>query len=147
MPLLPETRPGGLIYRIFTSKSQEVTKSRTEFDLENSKAQVELARVNLAAGIGVPISQTIRIIRCDDEDNTKRVDINLHDLIAGVMQTRQDMLIEHAIVSTKKDAIWTSSSNLLSEFVIGKRLIGNGPAAQMGISIIIILCISAVDHL
>jgi outer membrane protein len=97
----------------------KANRSRAEFDLENAKAQVELARANLAAAIGVPVSEAVQIVRSDDKDDLKCSDVSLQDLIAGAMQTRQDILAQHAIVSAKKDAIWTSSSKLLPELVIG----------------------------
>ncbi|MDR2777029.1 MAG: TolC family protein [Puniceicoccales bacterium] len=97
----------------------KANKSRAEFDLENAKAHVELARANLANAIGVPVSEAIRIVQSDDENDIKDLDINVQDLIAGAMQTRQDMLAQHSIVAAKKDVTWTSSSKLLPELVIG----------------------------
>jgi outer membrane protein TolC len=97
----------------------KANRSRAEFDLENAKAQVELARANLAAAIGVPISEAIRIIQSNDENDIKDLDINVQDLIAVAMQTRQDMLAQYSVVTAQKDITWTNSSKLLPELVIG----------------------------
>ncbi|MDR2778746.1 MAG: TolC family protein [Puniceicoccales bacterium] len=97
----------------------KANRSHAEFDLEKSKAQVETARANLAAAIGVPVSEAIQIARPDDENDIRDLGINVQDLIAGAIQTRQDMLAQCSIVKAKKDAAWTSSSKLLPELVIG----------------------------
>ncbi|MDR0742646.1 MAG: TolC family protein [Puniceicoccales bacterium] len=97
----------------------KANRSRAEFDLENAKAYVELARANLATAIGVPVSEAIRIVQSNDENDIKDLDINVQDLIAGAIQTRQDMLAQYSIVTAKKDIAWTNSSKLLPELVIG----------------------------
>ncbi|MDR2628677.1 MAG: TolC family protein [Puniceicoccales bacterium] len=97
----------------------KANRSRAEFDLENAKAHVELARANLATAIGIPVSEAIRIVQSNDENDIKDLDIDVQDLIAGAMQTRQDVLAQHSIITAKKDITWTNSSKLLPELVIG----------------------------
>ncbi|MDR1527986.1 MAG: TolC family protein [Puniceicoccales bacterium] len=97
----------------------KANRSRAEFDLENANAHVELARANLATAIGVPVSEAVRIVQSSDENDIKDLDINVQDLIAGAMQTRQDMLAQYSIITAKKDMTWTNSSKLLPELVIG----------------------------
>ncbi|MDR2603027.1 MAG: TolC family protein [Puniceicoccales bacterium] len=97
----------------------KANRSRAEFDLENAKAHVELARANLAIAIGVPVSEAIQIVQSNDENDIGDLDINVQDLIAGAMQTRQDMLAQYSIIKAKKDITWTNSSKLLPELVIG----------------------------
>jgi outer membrane protein TolC len=97
----------------------KANRSRAEFDLENAQARVELARANLATAIGVPVSKTIRIVQSNDEDDINDLGIDVQDLIARAMQTRQDLLAQCSIITAKKDMAWTNSSKLLPELVIG----------------------------
>lgn len=97
----------------------KANRSHAEFDLENARAHVELARANLATAIGVPVSKAIQIVQSNDENDINDLDIDVQDLIGGAMQTRQDMLAQHSVVMAKKDMTWANSSKLLPELVIG----------------------------
>jgi outer membrane protein len=87
--------------------------------LENAKALVELARANLARVIGVEVSSDLRIVRSDEEGDIRDFEINIQELISETMRTRQDVLAFHSAVEAKKDALWSISSKLLPELVVG----------------------------
>jgi outer membrane protein TolC len=97
----------------------KANRSRAEFELENAKALVELARANLAKVIGVEICGGLRIARSNEEDSIGDFEVNIEKLIFETMQTRQDILAAHSIVAAKKNALWATSSKLLPELVIG----------------------------
>jgi outer membrane protein TolC len=97
----------------------KANKSRAEFELESATAQVETARANLANAIGIPVSSNLRIVRIADNDCPQNIDVDVQNLIAETVRTRSDVLASRSIANARRNAIWTSSSKLLPELVIG----------------------------
>ncbi|MDR3144411.1 MAG: TolC family protein [Puniceicoccales bacterium] len=97
----------------------KANKSRAEFELGNAVACVEAARASLANAIGVPVSGGLRIIRSADENAIGNVDIDVGNLITETVQTRSDILASRAVANARKNAIWSSSSKLMPELVVG----------------------------
>jgi outer membrane protein TolC len=97
----------------------KVGKSRAEFELEEAKSQVESARAALAGAIGVPVSANLKIARNTDQDDIKDLELNIQDLIAETVHTRQDVLALNSVVMAHQGGVWASSSKLFPELVIG----------------------------